>query len=240
MLVVLAAVVLVCVLAGPFQTHLLSLPSRILFWGVLIGLNGLKWWAWYRFAVPIGARRLGDGRRAALLMAALGAVLLNLTLPLEIGWMYQAVGQPVELAWLGLFLMAALMSLAISAVVWVLRPAERALVPEAPPPLPTGLASRTSLAGLLAVIAEDHYVRLHRADGQRPLVLYRFGDALAELAALDGEQVHRGAWVAAGAVASARRDGRRWLLVLTDATEVPVSDRYLASVRARGWLRVSG
>lgn len=234
MLVSMAAAILLCVVAGPFQTHGLPVSTRILFWSVLIGLNGLKWWAWYRFVAP----RAPAGWRGALGLALAGSILLNLTLPLEIRFMYRAVGQPVELGWLSLFLMAALISLAISAVIAVSLRGPAPVQRPAPVVVPAGggLAARTSLAGLRLVLAEDHYVRLHFDSGQRPLILYRFGDALAELASMDGERVHRGAWVAADAVAGCRREGRRWRLVLQDGTEVPVSESYLPAVRSRGWL----
>ncbi|WP_294334326.1 LytTR family DNA-binding domain-containing protein [uncultured Sphingomonas sp.] len=99
------------------------------------------------------------------------------------------------------------------------------------------LLARARIApdALLAVEAEDHYCRI-RAHGGGGLHHYRFGDALAELAALDGAQVHRGAWVAAQAVTGARREGRRWLLQLADGSAVPVSATYLPEVRRRGWL----
>jgi DNA-binding LytR/AlgR family response regulator len=72
--------------------------------------------------------------------------------------------------------------------------------------------------------------------GDKPLLLYRFGDAIADLDGLDGLQVHRGAWIAARAVAGAEREGRRWWLRLPDGTRLPVSERHLPAVRARGWL----
>jgi DNA-binding LytR/AlgR family response regulator len=76
-----------------------------------------------------------------------------------------------------------------------------------------------------------------RGDYRRPLVLFRMGDALPELAAHDGLQVHRSAWVARRFVVGARRDGRRWLLRLADGSEQAVSDTHLPAVRAAGWLQ---
>jgi DNA-binding LytR/AlgR family response regulator len=92
------------------------------------------------------------------------------------------------------------------------------------------------MARLLAVTSEDHYLRLHMEGGDKPLLLYRFGDALADLSTLDGLQVHRGAWIAARAVSAAAREGRRWWLRLPDGTRLPVSERHMPAVRARGWL----
>jgi hypothetical protein len=226
--------VVACVLAGPFDTDGLPLPSRLVFWLVLIGWNSVKWWLWYGWVGP----RTADRRRAAL-AAVVGALLLNATLPLEIDLMFRAIGRPLALSWLGLYLMALLVAGSISALIAALR-APRAVPAASLAPAPSLLAQRVGLpdlAGVLMVSAEDHYLRLALADGRRPLVLFRLSDALPELAAHDGLQVHRSAWVARRHVAGARRDGRRWLLVLADGSEQAVSETFLPAVRAAGWLQ---
>lgn len=226
--------VVACVLAGPFDTDGLPLPSRLVFWLVLIGWNSVKWWLWYGWVGP----RTAD-RRSAVLAAVVGALLLNATLPLEIDLMFRAIGRPLSLSWLGLYLMALLVAGSISALIAALR-ALRAVPAASPAPAPSLLAQRAGLpdlAGVLSVTAEDHYLRLVLADGRKPLVLFRLSDALPELAAHDGLQVHRSAWVARRHVAGARRDGRRWLLVLADGSEQAVSETFLPAVRAAGWLQ---
>lgn len=226
--------VLVCVLAGPFDTGMLPLPSRLVFWLVLIGWNSVKWWLWYAWAGPHTT-----SRRAALLAAVVGALLLNATLPLEIDLMFRAIGRPLELSWAGLYLMALLVAGSISALIAALRgPRAMPVVPAAPAPsLLAQRAGLPDLADVRQVTAEDHYLRLVLADGRRPLLLFRLSDALPELAAHDGLQVHRSAWVARRHVAGARRDGRRWLLVLADGSEQTVSETFLPAVRGAGWLQ---
>jgi DNA-binding LytR/AlgR family response regulator len=106
---------------------------------------------------------------------------------------------------------------------------------------PDGLLARAGIADpatLQAIEAEDHYCRLHLAGGRSLLILHRFGDALKEVADLDGAQVHRGAWVSAKDVAGAERYGRRWLLLLAGGARIPVSARFTKIARARGWLRL--
>lgn len=237
--------VLLCVLASPFGTAALPVPERLVFWTLLIGINIAKWQLWYRHL----ADRAGPGWQAALLMVVAGAILLNATLPLELELAFRLVGLTVAIPWAPTFVSALMVSLAIGAGIAVARqrpdaaadavtdntaaPGQRVAI------VSGGLAARAGLPDLgavRAVLAEDHYLRLRLDDGRTPLVLYRFGDALCELAALDGEQVHRGAWVAAAAVTGAVRDGRRWRLVLADGTTAPVSPSFVAAVRARGWL----
>jgi hypothetical protein len=236
--------VVACVLAGPFGTHVLPLPSRLVFWLVLIGWNSVKWWLWYGWTGP----RITN-RRGAVLAALGGALLLNATIPLEIDLMFRAIGKPQPLPWLGLYLTALLIGGSISALLAAVRggghPARPAASPAtadiaAAPSEPGPLATRAQLpdlAGVLMVAAEDHYLRLVLADGRRPLVLFRLGDALGELAVEDGLQVHRSAWVARRHMTGARRDGRRWLLCLADGSEQAVSETYLPAVRAAGWLK---
>jgi hypothetical protein len=227
------------VVVGAFGTGEMPLGIRIAFWAVLLGWNMLKWQIWFALLV----RRPGDWPRAA----AIGALVLNLPLPIEISLSLRLFG--IDYAadpgrtWSE--------ALAISGAIFLvllIAGVSRRMNPPAPPVLttpsavaPDGLLDRAGLsdpAVLHAIEAEDHYCRLHLAGGRSLLVLHRFGDALAEVADYDGAQVHRGAWVAAVGVAGARRDGRRWLLLLADGAEIPVSASFAATARDRGWLRV--
>lgn len=88
---------------------------------------------------------------------------------------------------------------------------------------------------LLALAGEDHYVRAIAA-GREELVLVRLRDAVAELACVDGMQVHRSWWVARDAVREVRREGRALTLVLANGREVPVARDKVAQLRQAGWL----
>lgn len=85
---------------------------------------------------------------------------------------------------------------------------------------------------LLAIKAEGHYLQVYTDTGS-DLILYRLSDALLELGAEDGAQVHRSWWVASRALAPQRHRDR---LVLTNGVEVPVSRSFLVAARQRGWL----
>jgi hypothetical protein len=80
----------------------------------------------------------------------------------------------------------------------------------------------TTLEQLLAVEAEDHYVKVHTTAGSE-LVYYRFADALEDLRAHDGLQVHRSFWVRRAAVERVDTHGRQWEVVLPRGLRVPVS-----------------
>jgi DNA-binding LytR/AlgR family response regulator len=88
---------------------------------------------------------------------------------------------------------------------------------------------------LLCLQMEDHYVRAHTARGS-DLILTPLKDAIAELGATDGLQVHRSWWVARAAVAEPVTSGRNLSLRLSNGLEVPVSRASVAKLRAAGWL----
>jgi len=88
---------------------------------------------------------------------------------------------------------------------------------------------------LIALEMEDHYVRAHTALGNE-LVLLRMRDAVAELDGLDGRQVHRSWWVARGAVADVKREGRNVRLMLDNGLEAPVSRANVTPLKDAGWI----
>ena len=96
------------------------------------------------------------------------------------------------------------------------------------------LSARRRAARLIALAAEDHYVRVH-TDAGSELISMRFADAMAELAQAHGFRVHRSWWVAAGAI-----EGVRWRrgsgeARLEGGLVVPVSRNYAAVIRQAGW-----
>ncbi len=87
---------------------------------------------------------------------------------------------------------------------------------------------------LLAVQAEDHYLRLHTDRGS-DLILMRLADAIAELEGIEGAQTHRSWWVARAAVQVAKRADGRAVLTLKNGAEAPVSRSYAGALRESGW-----
>jgi DNA-binding LytR/AlgR family response regulator len=87
---------------------------------------------------------------------------------------------------------------------------------------------------LLALEAQDHYVRVHEMHGSK-LVLKRLSDAVVEVSDVEGIQVHRGWWVANAAVAGTFvENGKRWVRLVNGMT-IPVSRARRRDVLARGW-----
>jgi hypothetical protein len=225
----LAAIVLATI-TGAFGTIAMAYPARFGFWSLLIGWNIAKWIVWFAWRV----RRPRDWRRAAVL----GALAINLPLPLEIPFALRLFGVSTAIDPARTWIEAAAISVTLFVALFLAR---RAGPAKAVIPADTGILFRAGVRDLAEVHglrAEDHYCRVHLGDGRTLLVLARFADLRAELAGIDGEQVHRGAWIAAAGMDGAVRDGRAWRLVLVHGTRLPVSDTYLSAVRARGWLKI--
>jgi len=218
------------IVTGGFRTGELPLGKRAIFWAALMGWNALKWQSLFAAFV----RKECDWWRVSLI----GGVPLNLMLPVEIALAGRLVGTSMAAPAPEVWARAAAISLGIFLVCftvgWMLWRRDR------PRPAPdNGLLARARIdpAALVAIQAEDHYCRVHQRGGTSALIHYRFGDALEEVAGIEGTQVHRGAWVAANAVEGAAREGRRWELMLAGGQRVPVSATWLPQARERGWLR---
>lgn len=130
-------------------------------------------------------------------------------------------------------------NVAVIGLAWVVRQAFKPKAPPAvggapPQAVRAKLSPRLARARLIAVEAEDHYLRIHTDVGSE-LVLMRLGDALEALAAADGFRTHRSWWVARTAVEIARWKGGRGELILSTGAVAPVSRTYAAALKGTDW-----
>ena len=101
-------------------------------------------------------------------------------------------------------------------------------------PWPSRLSSDLVKVGItdpdlvVALQAEDHYVRVHLADGSSRLIYSRFADALDQLKSFDGMQVHRSFWVKRSAIRQTLVERGSMRLELTGGQLVPVSHKHRA------------
>ncbi len=96
-------------------------------------------------------------------------------------------------------------------------------------PLVASRLSRLRFGDVDVMQAEDHYLRLSGTKGDE-LILYRFADAVTELAPLGWTRIHRSFCVRDGAVAGREARGRTLELMMQSGQRVPVSERYRAVV----------
>lgn len=228
MIIGVAAAMALAIISGAFGTMLLPWWERILFWVVTLGAIALMWRVWFALVVT----RSDQWARATWL----GIFPLTLPLPLVLQGALRLSGRSLRADWWQVWPSG--LGIAIAAAVAVLLLGLG--VAQAPRPAPKGRLFRhgvTDLSSLRRAIAEDHYVRLIIDDGREFLVHDRFADLADELDRLDGAFVRRGQWVAAAALASVRRVGRRTLVVTRDGAEIPVSPAGRDSLKERGWIR---
>jgi hypothetical protein len=90
-------------------------------------------------------------------------------------------------------------------------------------------------ADILALSAEDHYLRVHTSEGEA-LILMRLYDAIRELDGIEGSQTHRSWWVAKDAIKEVVRSSGKVTLTIKGRLHVPVSRSYARALKAEGWL----
>jgi hypothetical protein len=94
-------------------------------------------------------------------------------------------------------------------------------------------------APILALEAEDHYIRVHTPAGSE-LLLIRMGDAVAEMDGVEGARTHRSWWVRRSAVTAAERADGRATLTLAGGLQVLVSRNGVRELQAAGWFGARG
>lgn len=224
---------------GPFGTQIALSPGpRMIFWVALVGTG---------YLLALAASRLIGGRpRQTAIRALVVAALSALPQTFIVGWALVQI-RPGRVIAIGdlpmLFLAAGSIQLIIALVqLWTASGSNNRALPLAPGEEAGRQAHgriTPSLRGdLVALEAEDHYVRVHHGSGST-LILHRFGDAIAEVEPTNGVQVHRGWWVARDAVAGTFvRDGKRWL-IMNNGLQIPVSRTHLRRVIEQAWPRVA-
>jgi DNA-binding LytR/AlgR family response regulator len=132
----------------------------------------------------------------------------------------------------------ALLVMAVRALAWRKVVETRTLVvppmPEAERAFRMRLSARRRTARLIALEAEDHYVRAH-TDAGSELLTMRFSDALAELAQAHGHQLHRSWWAAADAIEDIRWRRGGGEARLSGGLVAPVSRGFAAALKEAGW-----
>lgn len=225
---------------GAFETGEAPLPLRLGYWvGLMLG--GAVW----AHACSLALRRhIDPDDRPWLAVAVLTAAISG---PLTVGvWavtglvftgqLYPLRALPVLLGpVVAITLTLSTINIFLGRVVQTHAPAPGA-GPAAGPSAPflARLPPRLRGARLIAVEAEDHYLRLHTDRGS-DLILMRLSDALRELEGLEGAQTHRSWWVARDAVRDVARGDGRATLTLDGGLQAPVSRRQGRALRAANW-----
>lgn len=218
-----------------FETGRMPLPLRYLYWQMALVGGGVI----AAVIEPFLARRLGE-RPLWFAVAQLMAMTVLITAWVSVIEVMVFGERAYAERLLPLLPGVTTVNIAVIVLAAMIR---RVLLPQALPLASEGVAPaliraklppRLARARLVAVEAEDHYLRVRTAEGSA-LVLMRFSDALDALAGQDGYQTHRSWWVARTAVESAHWKGGRGQLVLNDGALAPVSRTYAPRLKGTDW-----
>lgn len=228
------AIGVVMAILGPFGSSERSLGERLIYWQVCMVGGGFIGTA---IDAPVRRRighfwlRLGV---VSVAMTPFVTLLVGLTNH-YLGHMRPTAANFVEPTFQVFVVCFAVMCL--RQLAWA-EPVVVVATPEAPEdPLAAfrqRLSAKRRAAALIAVEAEDHYLRVHTDAGDE-LITARFGDALAELRDAPGFQTHRSWWVAADAIDEVTWRRGRGEAKLKCGLTVPISRSNAGPLKAAGW-----
>lgn len=90
-------------------------------------------------------------------------------------------------------------------------------------------------AELIAIRAEDHYLRLFTTKGET-LILLSLHEAVTQLEGIEGARTHRSWWVAKAHVLGHSRRGGALSLKMTGDLDIPISRKATPTLRDAGWV----
>lgn len=222
---------------GPYNSHALGVPGVWFYW---TGLMAVGWISGRMFTALLD-RIYPDLQ--PLLGGLVLATLVTLPVSSSVIVIQAVMGPPFRLSQIPMvFFMVWVVSAAVTLVSVFMERARNEAAAAAGEPDGSGigrglaekLPPRLRSSPVLALQAEDHYLRVHTEAGDA-LILMRLGDAIAAVEGLDGARTHRSWWVARRAVRDVARAGGRATLTLTNDVEAPVSRTYSPKLREAGW-----
>lgn len=218
---------------GPYNSHQFGIPWVWFYW---TGLMTLGWAAGIGFKYVFD-RFLPDWPPIATGVAM--SFLVSLPVFIGVATIQALVGKAFRLDVMPVvFILVWVISAAV-VTVSMLAEQRKSQATEPTPPgasraLTDKLPPRFRRARLIALEAEDHYLRVHTDKGDA-LILMRLSDALAAVETLDGARTHRSWWVARDAVETVERGDGRARLILAGELAAPVSRTYAPKLREAGW-----
>ena len=227
------AIGVVMAFLGPFGSSQRPLAERFVYWELCMVGGGI-----IGIAIDTPLRKLLPGFWSRLLsVSVLMTPPVTGLVALVNHWLSGMRLGPANIAapWFQVFIVC-FAAMCLRQLAWTEPPAGAPVGP----PADTEAAFRQRLsakrreAALIAVEAEDHYLRVHTDAGDE-LITARFGDALSELANAAGFQTHRSWWVAASAIEDVKWQRGRGEATLKCGLKVPISRSNAAPLKAAGW-----
>jgi len=226
-------------LAGAFETHQLNMSFRLIYWvstiflGSLIAigataiLDKLSWleerqWAYHLLHLVLISSLI------TIMVIAINYVFLDLNFDRD--------------AFIRFFPVVFAVAFFMSVIHFVL-----SQIPARSHGTPSGNETKSEIqlfarlpfkfkkAQILAINAEDHYLRVHTSVGDT-MILMRLYDAIKELEGIEGSQTHRSWWVAKDAITEIVKGDGRTNFRLSNHVLAPVSRSFQNALKAQNWL----
>jgi hypothetical protein len=234
----LTAVGLLMGVLGPFESDAIPSVARYPYWLACLvggGLIGLA------IEASVKGWRLPPWGRVLVISAFMTPPITLWVLAIDVFGFGVIVRSEVLGHLVGQVFAISLPLTAVRALVWRAPRVETRTIVEPPSPEAEAafrgrLSAKRRAARLIAVEAEDHYLRVH-TDAGAELLLLRFADALEELARAHGYRVHRSWWVAASAIEGASWRRGSGEVRLAGGLTAPVSRTYAPMLKKAGWLK---
>ncbi|VXC85442.1 Histidine kinase [Oceanicaulis sp. 350] len=227
-------------LVGPFATIQESLPLRLVYWiGVMVVGGGLLAVAERLFSHLLP--RMALWRRALATAAVITAPQTGVVIAAEALVFNNAVSLLLYAR-----LLPAVFVISVAALSVMLLTRTALSRPANAVPEPSGEAAEPDLlaqhlpaqlrsADIVALQAEDHYVRIHTNAGSH-LLLMRFADAIALAETTrPGHRLHRSWWAAADAISAIAYSRGSGQAELKGGITAPVSRSSYPALREAGW-----
>jgi hypothetical protein len=227
------AVGVVMAFLGPFGSSQQPLGERFVYWQLCMVGGGIIGIA---IDAPVKALLPGFWRRLLTVSVLMTPPVTGLV-ALVNHWLSGMRLGPENIAepWFQVFIVS-FAAMCLRQLAWAEPPAVAPAEPEVDPEAAfrQRLSAKRREAALIAVEAEDHYLRVHTDAGDE-LITARFGDAMEELCAARGFQTHRSWWVAADAIEDVKWLRGRGEAILKCGLKVPISRANAAALKAAGW-----
>ena len=234
--------VVVLALSGPFGTYdVFDLGNRFLFWGAAM----IAGTAFIQASVVMAIKLGPDTKRATYAAAIIGTLFGSVPATAVIMIIYEWFSDLdlsisyFPLLWTNVALVGCIVSCGhVFAQLGGRRSekAERASVENEEPltiqyvPLLSRLPDGLRPCQVMSFSMQDHYVEVTTTES-KTLLLMRLSDAIKETGDYAGARTHRSHWVSERHLVDIKRAGRKFVAILTDDRQVPISAPYLEDVR---------
>ncbi len=226
---IISGVILICFLSGPFGTfEALPASFRFIYWGLIIIITNLLGLWLHAFM------RVKDWLRPVeifIVGVVFGFLASGIVIILSYALLNPMNGYPGTLKLLAYCFPSAATIFIATVYLDSQRKEDRKPLLDQHPALFARLKKYPNAQKVLSLNAQDHYVEVATEFGSE-LCLIRLSDAIAEVAPIEGIQIHRSSWIAKSAIQEIKVQGNNTEVHLINGNTLKVSQSRVKELRA--------